>query len=246
MIDFAPLHARISWASGNIDRLRRVVSAYVALPPYRETTRRGPGSQTVVRAELIRDPPIEISLALSDALHQLRATLDNLVGALREGGPSRRSAFPITADPDRFAELANSSLAGVPQWAVDEIRRHQPFPENELWWIGAEFQALHELARRDRHRALALQATVVEASHVEVQMQDQEMPIQFRQDGPRAAEVVYGGRTEARAVFQASVVLAEPIGPHAGDELVAIVDGMYQRVSYLVALMEEQAGRRAR
>src|SRR5947208_2662307 len=105
-VDFEPLLARLRWAHEGVLELRGLVDEYVARPPYRVTVERRPNGNTIQRAELTDQPPVEISLSMSDIAHQLRATLDNLVGALREGGATAQSAFPIAVDPDKFDRLA--------------------------------------------------------------------------------------------------------------------------------------------
>jgi hypothetical protein len=72
----------------------------------------------------------------------------------------------------------SSDLNGVPSWARDEILKLQPFSEGEFT---KELAMLHELARRDRHRAVLLQIGVPFVHGVTVQLQeDATTPVTFR------------------------------------------------------------------
>jgi hypothetical protein len=242
MVDLEPIHARLRWADDAVAHLQSSVERYSALPPFQTTKAHWPDGQTVERAELIQDPPIEISLLLSDISHHLRATLDNLVGAVREGGSSQQSAFPITSDPAKFEQLATADryLEGVPAWAVEAVRLFQPFPDNLASWAGGRLLILNELAQLDRHRALALRAALVEADYVEVQISDHSIPIEFRQDGPRAAEVIYGGETRVRSHFNVRVLIAEPSPLLNGEETLPLARNLSNIVQWVVGDMERR------
>jgi hypothetical protein len=119
-------------------------------------------------------------------MHQARAALDNLVGALREGGPTSRSAYPVVlTDPD-FEATVGDSLKGVPDWAIQVIRRVQPFSDDPSQaYGGKQLRLLHDMARLDRHRAPHLHASLVQIDHVEG------YSVQFT-DGPLAGFEVAG------------------------------------------------------
>src|SRR5919197_3761265 len=89
-VDFGPVRERVSWAGRPIERMRKLVDAYVRELPFHVMLFKSPdGTMIAERAELTFDPPTQLSLALGDVIHHLRAALDQLVGALRVGGPSR-------------------------------------------------------------------------------------------------------------------------------------------------------------
>jgi hypothetical protein len=205
-IDLAPVDARLGRAAVHVAALEAAVGRYVAIPPYRrtESVDHMTGAITV-RAEMTQEPPAEIALILSDAVHQLRAALDNLVGCVRPGGPTGASAFPITTEPVRFDRDPDRKLEGVPDWAVAAIREIQPFP-GDGWQrdVGGQLLSLHDLARLDRHRAPRLVAGVLVpdwATGTEVR---------FRGDRRSWAETIFKNGEHMRANFAVTVHLAEP------------------------------------
>jgi hypothetical protein len=114
------------------------------------------------RAELIEDPPVEAAMLVSDAVHQARAALDNLVNALRPTGPSDVAYFPIRATAAKYAKaLADGALDGVPEWAREAIAALQPFSTDPRRRVGERLVDLHELARIDRHRLPPIHAAVL-------------------------------------------------------------------------------------
>jgi hypothetical protein len=240
-VDFRPVLDRLAWADRHVAHLRDVATAFVDRPPFVVTRIPDPQSRRVIyRAEQTDYPPAEIALAMSDVLHQLRATLDNAVGVLRTGGPTDRSAFVITRDPAVFLQSSHDRLEGVPGWAMDQFRDVQPFPDNLLRWIGDELSMLHDLARRDRHRALVLQAALVETDYVEVQHPGTGGEAVFRQRGPSIAEAEYPVDAIVKPFFKATLVIAEP-DVAADRDVIGTAEALAARVGWLVRTLAETA-----
>jgi hypothetical protein len=153
---------------------------------------------------------MEIALCLGDVLQQLRATLDTAVGALRDGGPTPRSAFPIESNPERWTSRAADRLEGLPGWAVDVIRRIQPFAEDAWSAVGDGLAILHELAIRDRHHALLVARAIADLGHVEV---DVETKGRLYRPGAAAQTFVteYPIATRPRPHFRVDVYLVERV-----------------------------------
>jgi len=109
---------------------------------------------------VMREPaPVELALIFSEWLAVLRAALDNalyaLAAAISGQNPppqAERIQFPICATPDDFKKQAKR-LVMLPERVVEALEKGQPYqspygPESNLtYWV-------HELARKDRHRAL--------------------------------------------------------------------------------------------
>jgi hypothetical protein len=188
--DLGPVRARVERANAHVETLRKVIDEYLAAPPYGRKKRIVPDrlERVVERAELRLPVPIEASIVLSDAIHQARAALDNLVGVLRPGEPTRRSGFAIVAEEGDYEEAAGVLLDGVPTRAQDVIRWMQPFERGAYGWIGDELIILHRLARVDRHRAPHLQSALLLPQYVET---DDGADVEFRGDGRTWAETEY-------------------------------------------------------
>ena len=163
-LDFGPIYRRLDWAAGHGRRVRDLSDAWAASAMVSSTTHDPERGVWVYRAEVVGEPPDEIALALGDALHQGRATLDNLIGVLR-GRASGESAFRIDTDPLTFdldPWRPRGRLRGVPPWGLAALREAQPFPGNPWRTIGDNLANLHHLAIIDRHRTLLVAAALID------------------------------------------------------------------------------------
>jgi hypothetical protein len=110
----APVEARIALARQHVTELGKLLGEYVALPPYKLSTRPSEGRLMIDRAEIHVPPPREAAMVVSDAVHQARAALDNLVNALRLAGPPPGVYLPIrTSEPKYDEAIAKGALRGV-------------------------------------------------------------------------------------------------------------------------------------
>ena len=128
----------------------------------------------VVTAYEPERPPYSVALILGDFVHNLRATLDHLVGTMRTEGPSRNSAFPVCSSkdgPKGFDQLRKIKLAGVPPEAIEIIKAMQPYDGLDVrrdWWR-AQFRALawlHKLWEIEKHRTILLSTAFVSPQQV--------------------------------------------------------------------------------
>jgi hypothetical protein len=113
-------------------------------------------------------PAHEWALVVSDAFHQFRAALDNLVYALHvahsgspHAGAAHKIAFPIYTIPEEFDERGVKNIAGVHPDARAFIRRAQPYNRRDR----PEFHPLAVLAEfnnRDKHREPHLAMVVLD------------------------------------------------------------------------------------
>jgi hypothetical protein len=109
------------------------------------------------------DPAVDISLILGDFVHNLSASLDYLIGAMREGGPTKTTAFPICRrmnGADGFAgKRVQNQLEGIPSEAKDLIQLMQPFDGTDTsvdaqWDECRALAALRALWNADKHRMI--------------------------------------------------------------------------------------------
>lgn len=235
------IEARLLWTQRHMAGLRKLLDEYEQMPPYTVSTEVDEDAQTrVIRATLTVPPPVEISLALGDVAHQLRAVLDNAVGAMSDAGPTRRSAFVITRDPRKFDEACEDGrLTGLPSGVLAFVRSVQPFPGAGTFGerVGDGLERLDELAQHDRHRAILLRGAVVRAEGVEVMQ-----PVEAVQP-PESLGITWTGQAEVRIpvnvtalpFFRVHVFVAEEDARIRGWE----VDGLVQLVTQSVVAVAQ-------
>lgn len=176
--------AKANRAKEHIDSLRRQVSEFRASEPYSLTPEPTdkPG-RLAYRLRFLRPVPVPVSTTVGDALHNLRAALENLAfevarrdqGGTLTPGQEKESTFPIgessEALDDWFRRRAKKGLAYGDQ-ARAALRSVQPFVnleeahrlgvamdesfEEEFRW--SELHRLDALWNVDKHRRLALMA----------------------------------------------------------------------------------------
>lgn len=243
-IDLTPVRERVAWAGRHVERMRKLVDAYVSERPFSVYLSMASDGTTVIEeARLTADPPTQLSLVLGDVTHHLRATLDNLVGAVAVGGPTRASAFPIARDRGKFDQMARAMLRDVPAWGVDVIRELQPFGRDaQFQEIGADLAALDLLAQRDRHRALVLHAPIMELGSFLISGGS---PIEFnrvnlteRRIDARTTQVSYSLGTLVRPDYRVRVVVAEEIERIREREVVSLSEGWLETMLEVVEIMD--------
>jgi hypothetical protein len=168
------LRERLLWAEAHLIGLRRAVDGYLATRP------RVKGSMSAVgvtRAEAALDAPVptDIPLRAGDVIHNLRATLDNLVWevapeAVRSDSRLARSiAFLIRRDQTKFDEAAKRPLgAGMPAQIMDAIRTCQVFVQPADGGLDPadanRIALLEDFWNDDKHRVPTAAFGVVEGS----------------------------------------------------------------------------------
>lgn len=107
-------------------------------------------------ASLVRPPP-EFSLAIGDAAHCLRSSLDHISFAFAKGpspGMENRAVqFPICSTRSKFVEQRNGRLKHVGRSARSRIERFQPYHSRnypEAKWLAT----VREIDDMDKHRLL--------------------------------------------------------------------------------------------
>ncbi len=177
-------YARLVRAREHVNALHEATEVFFKREGYAIAKEGEPedGWETVV-FEVREPPPLELSLILSDALHNWRAALDNLAWQLvrlNNRRPGGHTGFPVTRDPDRFDDLVAPRLHGMADRHKQAIANLQPYPGRNESEVRA-LEMVHALARADRHRAL--HATFASPAQLDI-------PFAFVNDQPGpAAEV---------------------------------------------------------
>jgi hypothetical protein len=149
--------ARVRRAKEHLDLLYERLAAFADRDPYSVIGK--PDTDAGVEEPIFtlrEQPPPELGLLLSDALHNLRAALDNLVWqvvALDGGTPDENTGFPVTGARQQFRSQAGSKLKGMSNPHIAVIEKLQPYPGRDGPGPRA-VEAVHEYARRDRHRVI--------------------------------------------------------------------------------------------
>lgn len=223
--DLEPIRARLDWAARHTQRLRKLVDAYVGARPFKVYLYLSDDAETVTETvTLTSDPPLPISLVLGDIAHHLRAALDNLVGVLRLGGPTRSTAFPIAEAPADFDRLAKQYMAEVPEWARRTVRELQPF-DPERGSIGQTLRVVDLVAQRDRHRALLLHAPILETDTV-----DRAVGIAYSDAidkqivGHREIAFTYPAAAVVRFDYTVRIVVGETIPGAQGEDVIHLAE----------------------
>jgi hypothetical protein len=151
------IDSRLDWTWNHIqelqDNVRRALEdgpLYdVAVEPQTD------GVTYIYRAKVLRPIPVaDLSHLTGDCIHNLRATLDNivfgLVGTYRK--PSWGTSFPLCRNPTQFATVALPKLSGIEQGAIDIIEALQPYKAGNRkkdYWL----KVLNARWNRDKHRS---------------------------------------------------------------------------------------------
>jgi hypothetical protein len=162
---------KLGRAEHHRDELATLLGQYRDSKPYRVDERadesRGKPYR-VVYAHALEPVPDNAALIFGDVVQNLRATLDYLIGALRPGGPTRFSQFPICPTTDCFESAKGSDLVGVGQDMVTVIESMQAYGQTPDPATASQLPAdrlmrehyrplrwLQTFWNIDKHRALA-------------------------------------------------------------------------------------------
>jgi hypothetical protein len=155
--------------------VRELVNAWLGGPDFAIERVTAEDGRTEERVRLTGRPPPRIAVVVGDAVHNLRAALDNAVyasardascGRLDERA-QRELEFPVLGIGTKadFDKRARRTLVGVPEAVRQVVENEQPYRWNTdehpdahryhwLWQV-------HDLDRIDKHRRLALTAAAV-------------------------------------------------------------------------------------
>jgi hypothetical protein len=148
--------ARLERADEHVAALRRAAREYLASDPYEIYDEQIARDTRVLRVRIRQAPPRRLGIMFGDAIHAMRAALDNLAHQLvldAGGSPTRQTGFPIFKHPVDFEKRRRRKLPGVSADVAGRIERVQPFP----WRATARVRALAEVEAldvEDKHRKI--------------------------------------------------------------------------------------------
>lgn len=172
--DVAAIEARFAWARNHLQMAQSILqdwhdanNPHTVIHDYDNKSR-----EVVLRvtgAGMI--PSIQLSLILSDGIHQLRTCLDNLFWACTDSfGLSMRGHFPIKEEGAAWRSFEVGIADRVPPDFIRILDEVQPYhagpdgPSNHL--VNDPLYQLQKLSNKDKHRALR----IVLASPVETEL----------------------------------------------------------------------------
>jgi hypothetical protein len=151
----------LEWLDSELKWLEREQAAHLF------AAKADPGTDDIV-IEVDRPDPIPLRWrsVVGDCLQCFRHSLDHVVWRLAElvvgegNEPPLTTEFPIFIDPDLYARDKMRKIGSLRPETQTLIETLQPYNTGyeSLW-------TLHELARRDKHRALLITARVLEGGH---------------------------------------------------------------------------------
>lgn len=151
---------KYNWAKTHVDNLESAIGDFRS--ENRHAIRREDDLQkgeASFYVESVPAIPVEIPLRLSDAIHNLRSTLDHLVHAVvakAEGTIDENTGFPISKTSKDFKSVLMSRIKGARQECYKVIERIEPYPSGTGRWAWE----LHYLDILEKHKLLPTISTV--------------------------------------------------------------------------------------
>ena len=151
------VRAKIKRAKHHILDLEGRIKAFRETDPYKLICEQDPQTSEYVYTVQTRCAlPLDFSLIVGEAIHQLRSALDHLACRLIEaagGTPSDTLYFPICKSAAIYKARVAGEIKGVKPGAIDVLNAIKPYKggNNVLW-------ALHKLNNIDKHNLLLVVA----------------------------------------------------------------------------------------
>lgn len=152
---------RIERAWSHIDEFKLELGKWADGDPHRARTEHYPERGIyLIRTESLEPPPFRLGLAAGDAVHNLRAALDNVVSDFVRKGMRDAISFPVLMSGGRNDLIAERCIRFLPERVIDIIHSVQPYnaqpASRRLMWL----YVLNELWNADKHRAPSLFAMI--------------------------------------------------------------------------------------
>jgi hypothetical protein len=151
---------RLDWASAGIDRLEILVDSFLATEPCEVVTsvkREGEYAHLYYVLRVHSQPPPTVRFAIGDVVHNLRATLDNLVWGIGQVFKANNNlGLEFHETRTCFLECYAPKICKLPEPIYNWIESIQPYHRRHYIKL---FYTLHHLWNRDKHRTPVVAAT---------------------------------------------------------------------------------------
>jgi hypothetical protein len=121
--------------------------------------------EQILYVEEVRPVDDRVSVLIGDCVQALRQALDHIVWRILEidlgEEPPYTSEFPIFPDPKRYSKDVERKIGGIRSDVAAFIKSAQPYNRGY-----EDFNVLHELSRRDKHRTLLLTSSLLTGARV--------------------------------------------------------------------------------
>lgn len=148
---------RLDWAGTGIDRLEALVDSFLTTKPCEviaNMKREGENAHISYVLRIHFQPPPTIRFAVGDVVHNLRATLDNLVwGAGQVYNANDQLGLEFYQSESSFRDLYLPKIRKLPNPIRDWITSIQPYHGRRYVVL---FYRLHNFWNRDKHRTPTL------------------------------------------------------------------------------------------
>jgi hypothetical protein len=249
---------KLGRAAEHIAAARELVNAWLAGPDFKIERITGADGRTEARVRLTALPSPRIAVVVGDAMHNLRAALDNAVyasardaaGGALDDQTERALEFPVVGDgtKDDFDRLAidRRKLACVPESVYQVVEEHQPYHWNsDEYPYGYRFHPVwlvHSLDVIDKHRRLTLTAAAVRHPGLGVPEGVETAPEWFHVEGAvtngqRIASYL-GADLGVEFLHDRGVTLSDGPAGDAGSMLGEMVDSLFNHVQWTVLSIE--------
>jgi hypothetical protein len=247
---------KLDRAAEHIAAVRELVNAWLAGPDFRIERVTADDGRTEARVRLTGLPPPRIAVVVGEAVHNLRAALDNAVYASASDAAAgtlderieRALEFPVLGIGTKadFDKLAARKLIGVPETVCQVVEHEQPYGwSTDEYPDGYRYHPLwlvHTLDVIDKHRRLALTAAAIR--HVGIGVPEGVEPelrgFHFEgavTDGQRIASYV-GADLGVQFMHDRGVTLTDGPASDAGWPIGEMLDSLLNHVQWTVARIE--------
>ena len=156
MASLANPRAKFRRAVEHRDTLDAEVNRFRRRQPYSIAHEQHPEGWHLFLLEVREEPPLELGVILGDWLHNLRSALDNLAWQLvllNGERPTKKTEFPIFANPRKFALGGPVGMRGMNADHQAFIERLQPYPRRR-GPRHRHLETVYDLSKIDKHRTI--------------------------------------------------------------------------------------------
>jgi hypothetical protein len=231
---------RMQRAWGYFDQLKKVNSAYHRRGPYEDFPLKFDEASKSLKyfVRVKEHPPLEMSLLVGDFIHNLRASVDNMIWMLGQNRGEKsgsKLAFPVCSNVQRFAEL-EPLLKRLPRAARVLVEGFQPYHRTDTP-SAHPLYVLDRLWNNDKHRVPEVALSAVIGSMVFATGAGEiGVPVinyaPIRSDDPVeivSIPILKGPDVQAQTKVMIDVTLDER-GPGAGKRVEDVLRNCYQFV----------------
>jgi hypothetical protein len=204
----------------------------------------------VYHAVLSQPYPIEWSVRLGEAVHDLRSALDNTVSVMTaaRGGDVNTSAFPVYDSADKFQRHGSRKIAALPEEARAFIEGLQPYASESV--IPHYLHSLEEMWNADKHRLMQPWGLQLGERDVRFTVDPETVVIvgelwapRVIQNGAPALLLRFSGRPtkvqmEGDVAFGVAIETPDDPEGEYGGTLFSLYDGVVSVVHALLAMMD--------